>query len=74
MGLVIRPVRRQHLRLPGGVHPLGQGPVDQQPRAVAHEPPDLLQGPDGVAVLRQDVVHRRLHVRQGVQQCAVHIE
>ena len=74
VGLVIRPVRRQHLRLPGGVHPLGQGPVDQQPRAVSHEPPDLLQGPDGVAVLRQDVVHCRLHVRQGVQQCAIHIE
>ena len=36
------PVVRQDFRLPVRVHPLGQGPVDQRPRAVAHKPAHLL--------------------------------
>ena len=51
-----------------------QGALHQLPCAVAHERPHLLRGAQGPAVDRQDVVHRADHIRQRVQQRAVHIK
>ena len=72
MGLIVGPVLLQHLLLPGIA--LRQRPVNQRPGTVSHEAPHLLKGPQRQPVSRQHVVYGVLHIRQGVQQGAVHVK